>query len=131
MVTGREEVVVRRLLLVEDQRHSIDDLRDAFNAEGYECEVALDFATARYILGERLMDLAVVNANLADSPDDGLIAEMKASNPAMLLVIYNGKATKARQRTLRRLGADSYLSKASDAQTIIRAVHKLTARAAR
>ena len=128
MGASREEVVVRRLLLVEDERHNIDELRDAFAEDGYECEVALDFATARYILGERMMDLAVVNSNLADMPDDRLIREMKASNPAMLLVIYNGRATKARQRKLRRLGADSYLSKASDTRTIMRAVHNLTAR---
>ena len=128
MVASREEVMVRRLLLVEDQRHNIDELRDAFAEEGYECEVALDFATARYILHERMMDLAVVNSDLADMPDDRLIREMKSCNSAMFLVIYNGRATKARQRKLRRLGADSYLSKASDARTIIRAVHNITAR---
>jgi DNA-binding response OmpR family regulator len=128
MVASREEVVVRRLLLIEDQRHNIDDLRDAFAEEGYECEVALDFATARYILGERLMDLAVVNSNLADMPDERLIRELKTSNPDMVVVIYNGTATKVRQRKLRRLGADSYLSKASDVATIIRSVHNLTAR---
>ncbi len=36
----------------------------------------------------------------------------------------------ARQRRLRRLGVDSYLSKASDGPTIIRAVQKLTVRKA-
>ena len=103
MAASREEVMVRRLLLVEDQRHNIDELRDAFAEEGYECEVALDFATARYILHERMMDLAVVNSDLADMPDDRLIREMKSCNSAMFLVIYNGRATKARQRKLRRL----------------------------
>ena len=126
MAFSREEVVVRRLLLLEDQRHNIDELRDAFADEGYECEVALDFATARYILNERMMDLAVVNTDLVDMPDERLIREMKSHNPAMFLVIYNGKAAKPRQRKLRRLGADSYLSKASDASNIIRAVHNLT-----
>ena len=130
MAASREQVMLRRLLLVEDQRHNIDELRDAFAEEGYECEVALDFATARYILHERMMDLAVVNSKLADVPDDSLIRELKSGNPAMVVVIYNGTATRARQRRLRRLGADSYLSKASDAGTIIRAVQKLTIRKA-
>ncbi|NLW51321.1 MAG: response regulator [Candidatus Brocadiaceae bacterium] len=125
MGTGRQSVVVRRLLLVENERHRIDELRDAFADDGYECEVALDFATARYIVGERLMDLAVVNSTLVEMPDERLVGELKAANPEMALVIYHGKATKARQRKLRRLGADSYLSKASDTISIIRAVRSL------
>lgn len=128
MATSRKKVVIRRLLLVEDERHTIDELRDAFAEGGYECEVALDFATARHILQERIMDLAVVNSTLVDMPDDHLIRELKSSNPAMSLVIYNGMANKARQRTLRRMGADSYLSKASDVHTVLRAVRKVTAR---
>ena len=128
MATSREKVVVRRLLLVEDERHTIDELRDAFAEGGYECEVALDFATARHILHERMMDLTVVNSNLVDMPDDRLIRELKACNPAMSLVIYNGTATKVRQRKLRRLGADSDLSKASDIRAVLRAVRKVIAR---
>lgn len=121
----REEALRRRLLLVEDDRHSIDELRDIFTQQGYECEVALDFATARKILAERMMDLAVVNASLSAVSDEKLVQEFMAHDPSMCLVIYNGTGDKARQRRLRRMGADSYLSEASDLRAVGRAVQKV------
>lgn len=128
MAATREEVVLRRLLLLEQERHAIDELRDAFVEQGYECEVALEFPTVRRILENRMMDVAVINAKLTDLSDEELVGELKSLNPNMSLVIYNGTATKPRQRALRRAGADSYLSKATDPRNIVRAVRRLTGR---
>lgn len=125
MTVLREEVVRRRVLLVEQDRHNIDQLRDAFTEEGCECEVALDLETAGNILGERLMDLAVVNGDLPGFEDEKLIEEFKSRAPAIALVIYNGTGDKTQQRRLRRMGATSYLSKASDLKAVIRAVQKV------
>ena len=129
MSVFREESVTQRLLLVEGDRHAIDDLRDQFGTEGFECEVALDIETARTILQERLMDVAVINLSLVVADEDALIAELKGYNPEMHLVLYNGKADKADQRRLRRMGADSYLSEASDLNAVARAAHRLLERA--
>ncbi|MHC4479702.1 MAG: response regulator [Planctomycetota bacterium] len=125
MSTFREEVIRRRVLLLEDQRHSIDDLRDVFNEKGYECEVALDLDTVWRILGERIMDLVVINARLPGVSDEELIEQLKAHDPEMSIIIYNGTGEKARQRRLRRMGADSYLSKASDLGAVARAVERV------
>ncbi len=124
----REEVVRRRLLLVEEDRHNIDELRDAFTERGCECEVALDLETARNILQERMMDLAVINADLPGFDSEAIIQEFKAASPAMALVIYNGTGDKTKQRKFRRMGADSYLSKASDLKAVIRAVANVLAK---
>jgi len=118
----REEVVRRRLLLVEQDRHNIDELRDAFAQQGYECEVALDLETARNILQERMMDLAVVNADLPEFDSEAIIEEFKGDRPEMLLVVYNGVRDRTEQRRFRRMGADSYLSEASDLKAVVRAV---------
>ena len=122
MATSREKVVVRRLLLVEDERHTIDELRDAFAEGGYECEVALDFATARHILHERMMDLAVVNADLPGFDSQAIIEEFRGDRPKMSLVVYNGVRDRTEQRRFRRMGADSYLSEASDLKAVVRSV---------
>jgi ActR/RegA family two-component response regulator len=129
MSAFREESTTQRLLLVEGDRHAIDDLRDQFGTEGFECEVALDIETARTILQERLMDVAVINLSLVTASEDALIEELKAYNPGMHLVLYNGRADKADQRRLRRLGADSYLSESSDLNAVARAAHRLLERA--
>jgi len=125
MAGQREAVIRRRMLLVEEDRHAIDELRDVFTANGYECEVALDMATARAILGDRMMDLAVVKSPLSGLRDEELVQELKAHDPQMSVVIYKGAADKTRQRRLRRLGADGYLSKASDNRAVARTVARV------
>ncbi len=125
MSRRREEIVQRRLLLVEEDRHSIDALRDVFSDWGLECEVTLDMGTARNILLNRMMDVVVVNAALSGAKEETLIKDLRAGSAEMLIVVYNGTTNRARQRRLRRLGADSYLSKTSDLNAVVRAVQKL------
>jgi DNA-binding NtrC family response regulator len=120
----RPEPSGHRLLLVEDDRHNIDDLRDAFGDLGYECEVALDLNTAHSILAERRMAVVVVNAEVPEEKDEKLIEELKAIAPGMRLIVYNGTRAKARQRKLRRMGAYSYLSTASDINAVVRSVQR-------
>ena len=118
------EPITRRLLLIEEDRHNIDYLRDAFGELGYECEVALDLNTARNILVERRMALAVINAKVPGTREEKVIEEFRAAAPGMKLVIYNGTKSKTRQRRLRRLGADSYLSSSGDMRAVIRSVQR-------
>lgn len=125
LLAPREPVLRRRLLLLEQDRHTIDELRDAFTERGYECEVALDLATARNILRERLMTMSVINALLTGISDAELIPELKACNLDMALVVYNGTDDKVRQRKFRSMGADSYLSKATDLKAVARAALKV------
>jgi len=123
--TSREPVIRRRLLLVEEDRHNIDELRDVFTEHGYECEVALDLTTARNILTERMMDLAVVNATIPGINDEEIIREFRERDRSMSLVIYNGTKDKTRQRKLRSMGAASYLSTTNDLKAVAKAVINL------
>ena len=116
-----------RLLIVEDARHVIDDLRDAFTGSRFECEVALDIRTALDILAERHMDAVVVDARLVPAgrcavPD--LIGQLKSLAPLARVVIFNGVTSSVTQRRLRRLGADGYLSKNSDLASVERSIRR-------
>jgi len=125
MTPQQTKALSRRLLLVEVDRHNIDDLRDAFGQLGYECEVALELDTARAILRERRMGMAVINARAIEIKEEVLIEELKGIAPHLLLVIYNGTESKIRQRKLRRLGADSYLSAGNEMRAVVRSVRRL------
>jgi DNA-binding NtrC family response regulator len=120
----RSETSRRRLLIVDRNRRNFDELRDIFTEQGYECEVALTSATARSILAERTMDLVVVNAETAEGEEERLVVDMKKAAPQMRLVLFNGTSQKAEQRRLRRLGASSCLSTASDMNAVVRAVER-------
>jgi DNA-binding NtrC family response regulator len=121
----RDDAVRQRVLIVDADRHSFDQLRDEFVQAGCECEVALDLDTARQILSERMMDMIVFNAELPGFDDEAMVEEMAEADPAMRIVIFNGSGDKSRQRRIRRMGASSYLSSASDQAAVVRAVMRV------
>jgi DNA-binding NarL/FixJ family response regulator len=70
------------------------------------------------------MDLIAANAELAED-DESLIEQFKEACPPAGLVVYNGTCEKTEQRRLRRVGADSYMSEASDLSAVIRAIERV------
>ena len=125
MATLHEHAARMRLLILEEDRHNIDELRDFFSAQGCECEVALDLETARRILSERVMEIAAVNVQTARISEEDLIRDFRSRVPSLSLVLYNGTGKKSLQRRLRRLGADSCLSKKSDLESVVRAIARV------
>jgi len=114
-----------RLLIVETDRHSFDEMRQAFVQQGHECEVALDMETALNILDERRMHIAVINTELAECEDEELVDMLQERAPGIRLALYNGTSDRARQRRLRRRGAESYLSVDRGIRAVVRAVQHI------
>ncbi len=119
-----------RLLLLEQDRHIIDNLRDMFPGSEFECEMALDVQTALEIVLARHMDVVVVDSAISPAPAGGirgLIRRIKAESPATRVVVFNGVTDKAVQRKMRRLGAYGYVSRASDLRAVERSVRRVLA----
>ena len=117
-----------RLLLVEHDRHVLDELRDMLVEHGFECEVALSVETAWDILSERHMDAVVVNAKIQPSPSGGvrgLIRTLKRLAPTARIIIFNGVTNKVIQRRLRRQGVEGHLSERSDLKAVARCVARV------
>lgn len=123
-VTKARGGVAPRVLTVVADRRQIEELRNLLGGAGIECEVALDLKTARHVLSTRRMDLVLVDLSLLDVKAASLIEELKNWNHDMRLVLFNGVKEKSEQRRMRRMGADSYLSKASDLRAVARAVER-------
>lgn len=116
-----------RILILESDRRSFDELREALLQRGYECEVALDVETARAIVQERRMAAAVLNVEVAGIEEEQLIEEFRQKWPGMRLIFYNGSADRPRRRRLRRAGADSYLSAGGELAAVVRAAQRVLA----
>jgi DNA-binding NarL/FixJ family response regulator len=71
------------------------------------------------------MSAAAVNVRTCGVDDEQLLARFKERAPALRMVLYNGGADRRVQRHLRRLGADSYLSRSSDLEATVRAVERV------
>jgi DNA-binding NtrC family response regulator len=128
MRLSRRQAGGSRLLLVEQDPHVIDELRDHFGGPMFECEVALNIETAWQVLDERRMDAIVVDVEnesieIEDIPD--LIPKLKEKDEEMNVVIFNGVSDKPTQRKMRRLGADGYLSVKSDLNAVVRSVRRV------
>jgi DNA-binding NarL/FixJ family response regulator len=118
----------RRVLLVADDPHLIDELRRLLARPHFECEVALDVETAWRILNTRRMDAVVLDAMLEDLPEAGegpLIRQIKEADPEVKLVVCKGACRKPLQRRMRRLGADGYVSRNSDPKAVVRSVERV------
>lgn len=117
-----------RLLIVEQDPHVIDELRDHFSGPMFECEVALNMETAWQVLDERKMDVIVVDAQ-SESVDveeiPQLIPKLNEKDEDMKIVIFNGISDKKHQRRMRRRGADGYLSEKSDLGAVVRSVRRV------
>ena len=111
-----------RLLVLEDDRGFIEDVRDTFLAHQFECEVALNVRTAQRILEQRRMDLALIDASAPTVDAKAVVEHLKSRYPKMKLVLFNGSEKKPEQRKMRKLGADSYLGRGSDLKSLERVV---------
>lgn len=128
MALSGKKLVKSRLLLLEHDRHVIDELRDMLVSGGFECEVALTPETAEEILAERYMDAVVADAKVIPAPPGGvrgLIQRLKAVAPLTKVVVFNGVTSKATQRKMRRLGAEGYLGRRSDLKAVVRSVQRI------
>jgi DNA-binding response OmpR family regulator len=114
-----------RVLVVESDHRAFDELRQGITGLGPECEVALDLETALAVLSERMMDMVVVNAGLAECTDAELLDRLSAGRRSMRVVVYAGKAPVEERRRLRRSGADSYLGPDKDLRAVLAAIARV------
>ena len=83
-----------RILIVEDERQTVDTLRDLFEQHGYETEVALNKQVALTILQERSMDIAIVSTSVQDSSGGDILHEVRRLNANMPVIMISDHKSK-------------------------------------
>ena len=82
-----------RILIVEDERQTVDALRDLFEQNGYETEVALSKQVALTILQERKMDLVIISSTVQEISGVEILYEIrKIISNVPVIVISNQKS---------------------------------------
>lgn len=109
-----------RLLLVEDDPTFARALARALSRRGFEVVVASNVAEAMERV-ERMRPLyAVVDLKLGSDSGLALIPGMRARFPSMRIVLLTGYASIATAVEAIKRGADDYLAKPVDADTVAR-----------
>lgn len=125
MDQGRQFISHPRILLLEPDRQRVDQFRDIFVRNGFETEVALNREVTLSILSERRMNALLIDAESTGESCSELVKEFHEMDPDMVISVVNGVKDKIKQRTIKKLGASSYLSAPTDGEKAFKAVLKL------
>lgn len=117
---------MKKILIIEDDNHVLQLLKDILEAEHYEVIGYADKNSIKGIIINR-PDLVLLDNKLKDGLGSELCAEIKANPftekiPVILISAYNKLKELAHQ-----CGADGYLSKPFDLQDLLNLVKRLIA----
>jgi len=108
-----------RVLIIEGDRRTVDELQERFERHGIEAEVALTTAVGLSILSERRMDAAVLDAQMDANEDWKVLKSIKEKDPDLPIVMINGNKLKGITKLARRFGAARFLPSPVDPEKVI------------
>ena len=114
-----------RILIVEDERQTVDTLRDLFEQHGYETEVALNKQVALTILQERSMDIAIVSTSVQDSSGGDILHEVRKLNANMPIIMISEQKSKRIESSSIKAGAKIFLLKPLDYVFVLQTIENL------
>ncbi len=108
-----------RVLIIDKDRRTVDQLQEHFIQRGCEAEVALSASVGLSILEKRRMSAAILNAHLGHESNWNLVRRIRASDPKLPLVLFNGANVKGLSREARRAGVTRFLLQPSEIETVL------------
>ena len=114
-----------RILIVEDERQTVDTLRDLFEQHGYETEVALNKQVALTILQERSMDIAIVSTSVQDSSGGDILHEVRRVSASMPVIMISDHKSKRVEASSIKAGAKIFLLKPLDYVFVLQTIENL------
>ncbi len=118
---------ITRILIVADTRETVDELRDFFEENGYETEVALNSKVALAILEERRMDLAIIGFVVQDISGIEILKNLRAMDPFIPVILIQGDDTKRIKTLVKKAGAQEHIPEPIDKISFLQTVKKILA----
>ncbi len=123
-----------RILIIEDVRQTVDELRDHLELYGYETEVALTAPVGVSVVEQRQMDLAVVGENVHEISGLDILNKLRELAPELNIVLITAQKSKRYQASLLKSGAQGVLVQPLDkaeSLALVEGVLKRSAKPAR
>lgn len=111
----------RTMLIVDDDTAFRERLVRAMRDRGFDATGAADYGTAMAAAGQDSPELAVVDLRLPGESGLTIVRELKAIDPATVVVVLTGYGSIATAVDSIKFGAASYLTKPTDADRIVAA----------
>lgn len=116
------QMAIARILIIEDERQTVDELRDHLESCGYETEVALTAPVGISVLEERKMDLVVIGENVHEISGLDILSKLKELSPGLKAVMMTPQRSKRYQASLLRSGARGVLTQPLDKTASLRMI---------
>ncbi|MBI1675258.1 MAG: response regulator [Shewanella sp.] len=110
---------MKRLLIVEDDLSLASILGRRLTRHGFECRLTHDASDALLVAREFRPSHILLDMKLAEANGLGLIVPLRHLLPKVTMVLLTGYASIATAVEAIRLGADNYLAKPVDTQTLL------------
>ncbi|MCB0836358.1 MAG: response regulator transcription factor [Bacteroidetes bacterium] len=100
-----------KILIVEDNRELLNDIKQYLEKSGNICEIASDFKTADEKIGIFPYDILIIDLNLPDGNGLDIIREVKKENIDTGIIIISARNALDDKIKGLDLGADDYMTK--------------------
>lgn len=101
----------RQLLIVDDDEDFAISTSRALSLEGINCRIACDGATARKLIGELGVEVALLDIRLLEEDGAELAAKLRAQYPSLIIVIMTAYASVDSAVAALKAGVYDYLRK--------------------
>ena len=117
--------MVPRILVVDDESYVRDLLTRVLTRRGHEVDAADDGETALELLSKHKYDLVLTDVVMPGIDGFDLLRRVKASYPAITVIVLTGYARKQSISDFLLYGADEYLSKPFQVQALLESVDRV------
>ncbi|MFN3531205.1 MAG: response regulator [Candidatus Brocadia sp.] len=114
-----------RLLLIDDNKNTLDGLVKILKSAGYLASGVLSGHDALKLLSEKSFDIIITDMNMSGMSGLTLINEVRKRNsPIAIVVVTGSKSVKTAVEAMKH-GADDYLTKPVDVNELIMVLKKI------
>ncbi len=113
-----------RIMLVDDDRDTLDFLQLALESAGYEVATATSAERAMKRVSQRVPDLFILDLSLPGQDGIRLCRQLKTDllTASVPIYMFTGRADEVSRRRAEAAGADGYIVKPVDARSLLRTV---------
>ena len=116
----------KHILVVDDEEQIRELLSIYLKKQGYEVSAAATTAETLRVVGERAVDLVVLDIGLADEDGLRLLAALKAQHPRIKVVMLTGMGfVEDLLQESQQNGADGYVSKVLPMEELLLAIQRI------
>ena len=114
----------KNLLIIEDDVAFANAIKRRLTNKGFNCHIAHNGSDALLLCRSVLPDYILLDMKLAQETTLGIITPLRKQRPKSRIILLTGFASIATAVDAIKLGADDYLSKPLDTQTLLAALNE-------